>query len=245
MRPRPAFMVLAAIVLASVLLIPLVPTELPEASENDIERGSYVTAVIVFSVIGFFSWMSGYYQRGGGIVGLLRYVVGNVFFAGALMIVLIMMWEGAQLADELLCVFGVAPLVWLGAVLARWNVVKGDVPDAAYVPKPKHGKQEPGGFEPGRVLHGHGSEVSLPVSLESGTYRLGYSFPDADTVAGCEVVLSNVDNPNMEKRSIAVPESTTGGIVFAAPETAHYVFEVDGVNEAGESLTWELIIDRL
>lgn len=243
MRPRPAFILLAATIVLAVIATPFVPTTpIIEPADDGVERGDYIAVLVFFGVVALFGWAVGYFNRGAEIIGLIRYIIGNLIMAGALTFILLTIWAGVELGDGLFCLFGVAPPIWLGVVLTRWHVVRGGDNDTLTTLPDKRDQY---GFQQGMTLHGSGSEVSLPVKLVAGTYRLGYHFSAAGTVDGCSVVLSNADNPRTDKQTVAVPESTDGAIVFAVPEDARYVFEVDAVNSLGESLLWELTIDRI
>lgn len=243
MRSRSVVSALGIVVLVALLLTPFVIGEGVEPEDDSFPRFAYVFFVAFFGLTGLAGWGIGYINRGATAVGLARYVVGNLVVTFSFVFIVLFAWVAIDITSGWMCMVLIAPFVWFGVASARWHDVKYPpgyeselVED--YVRKQK--TASPSSREP-ISLHGSGTEVSLPVRLERGMYRLGYRF--SGSVPECSILLASADDPTAQKRTIAMPESNLGGEAFSVTVDGRYVFQVDAVNDVGEILDWELTVD--
>jgi len=248
MRGRDTFILIAAVVIGALFLTPFVHGEGLEPNDDTMTWGAYVFGQLFIGSGAFLGWFIGYFVRGGNTIGFVRYIAGNLLITLCFLIIWLLAGGGTTVIPSgILCLLGFAPLIWFGVVMARWNTVKysgGTPPPQDTMGKGKHGAP---GYDWGNAqvttLHGVGSDLTLPVYLQRGMYRLGYTFNGGEVI-GCEISL--LDKGNLEKREVvAVPEGNSGAISFTIQNSGEYLFEVDGVNDMGFTLDWELTVDAI
>ncbi|MEL7236549.1 MAG: hypothetical protein AAGK74_18745, partial [Chloroflexota bacterium] len=122
------------------------------------------------------------------------------------------------------------PFGWFMLVAFRWNHVKNPEGVAANLRTQD------------AALRGEGNAMTKPLSIRGGMVKVQYVFKGGD-VTGCEIFIVNTDTPD-DRRSVIVPEAAEGDTSFLLWADGTYVFDVQGVNSAGESLKWSIKVEE-